>query len=119
MHRPQCFDYLDALTTFGFLIREVYFKTAKYSNSVDTDFFQTRKNLLILEEDTGIIEQSSLQFLGAILEEGLMTGLPQNEAKSGGNLFEALYSDADRLKEFIHAMSGIQNGKFYGIFSSL
>jgi hypothetical protein len=46
------------------------------------------------------------------LEEGLKTGLPQNEAKNGENLFEALYSDADRLKEFIHAMSGIQMGNF-------
>ena len=46
------------------------------------------------------------------LEDGLLTGLPQNEARSGGDLFEALYSDPDRLEEFIHAMGGIQMGNF-------
>jgi hypothetical protein len=33
------FDFLDALTTFGFLNREGLLDTAKYSNTTDTDFF--------------------------------------------------------------------------------
>ena len=49
------------------------------------------------------------------LEAGLLTGHPQNEAKHGDNLFEKLYADADRLKEFIHAMSGIQMGSFMAL----
>ena len=32
------FDYLDTLTAFGFLNREGILETAKYSNSINTDF---------------------------------------------------------------------------------
>jgi hypothetical protein len=46
------------------------------------------------------------------LEEGLITGLPQNE--TGGNIvdegFNKLYESPERLQEFIDAMSGIQTG---------
>jgi cyclopropane fatty-acyl-phospholipid synthase-like methyltransferase len=52
------------------------------------------------------------------LEEALRTGLPQNEAKNGENLFEALYSDQDRLKGFINAMSGVQMGNFMAFAQS-
>ena len=31
------------------------------------------------------------------LTEGLRTGEPQNEAKTGGDLFETLYSDPERV----------------------
>jgi hypothetical protein len=40
----------------------------------------------------------------------LRTGLPQNEAKSGGNLFEAIYSDPAKLKGFLQAMTGLSIG---------
>jgi hypothetical protein len=105
------YDYLDALTAFGFLKREGLLETAKYSNSVDTDFFLDKKKPSYIG---GMLEMlnNRLYNFWSNLEEGLMTGLPQNEAKSGGNLFEVLYADADRLKEFIHAMSGIQMGNF-------
>ncbi len=105
------YDYLDALTTFGFLNREGLLETAKYSNHNDTDFFLDRNKPTYIG---GILEMMNNRLYGfwGNLEEDLLTGLPQNEAKSGGNLFEALYSDADRLKEFIHAMSGIQMGNF-------
>jgi cyclopropane fatty-acyl-phospholipid synthase-like methyltransferase len=46
------------------------------------------------------------------LEEGLMTGLPQNEAKEGQDFFGLIYQDPNKLKEFINAMSGIQLGNF-------
>ena len=34
------------------------------------------------------------------LTEGLRTGEPQNEAKAGGDFFEALYADPARLAQF-------------------
>lgn len=105
------YDYLDALTTFGFLKRVGLLETAKYSNSVDTDFFLDKKKPTYIGGMLEMLNNRLYNFWGN-LEEGLKTGLPQNEAKSGENLFEALYSDADRLKEFIHAMSGIQMGNF-------
>lgn len=105
------YDYLDALTTFGFLSREGILETAKYSNADDTNFFLDKNKPSYIGGMLEMLNNRLYNFWGS-LEEGLITGLPQNEAKSGGNLFEALYSDADKLKEFIHAMSGIQMGNF-------
>ncbi len=48
-------------------------------------------------------------FLGH-LTEALRTGHPQNEAKNGENVFEAIYADPARLKEFLKSMSGVSHG---------
>jgi hypothetical protein len=40
----------------------------------------------------------------------LKTGRPQNEARSGGNFFEALYADPARLENFLSAMTGLSLG---------
>jgi predicted O-methyltransferase YrrM len=108
------FDYLDTLTTFGFLNREGLLETAKYSNSINTDFFLDNKKPSYIG---GILEMLNNRLYGfwGNLEAGLLTGRPQNEAKQGDNLFEKLYADPDRLKEFIHAMSGIQMGSFMAL----
>lgn len=111
------YDFLDALLSFGFLNREGILETARYSNSVNTDFFLDKKKPSYIG---GMLEMLNNRLYGfwGNLEEGLRTGLPQNEAKNGENLFEALYSDAGRLKEFIHAMSGIQMGNFMAFAQS-
>jgi hypothetical protein len=45
------------------------------------------------------------------LTEALRTGQPQNELKGGGpGMFETLYADPARLKEFLAAMTGISRG---------
>jgi predicted O-methyltransferase YrrM len=108
------YDYLDALTTSGFLNREGLLETAKYSNSIDTDFFLDKKKPTYIGGMLEMLNNRLYNFWGN-LEDGLKTGLPQNEAKSGENLFETLYSDADRLKEFIHGMSGFQMGNFMAL----
>jgi hypothetical protein len=47
----------------------------------------------------------------AHLTEALRTGRPQNEARDGSmSLFEALYADPARLKEFLRAMTGLSRG---------
>lgn len=47
------------------------------------------------------------------LENGLKTGLPQNETKNGGKpIFEAVYADPNKLREFVSAMGGVQMGNF-------
>ena len=108
------FDYLDTLMALGFLNREGILETAKYSNSIDTDFFLDDKKPSYIG---GVLEMSNNRLYGywGSLESGLLTGLPQNEAKQGDNLFEKLYADADRLKEFIHAMSGVQISGFMAL----
>jgi len=45
------------------------------------------------------------------LTEALRTGAPQNEVKAGGpGVFETLYADPARLKQFLAAMTGISHG---------
>jgi hypothetical protein len=47
------------------------------------------------------------------LTEALRTGKPQNEIKQTGKaMFEELYSDPDRLEQFMNAMAGISLGPF-------
>lgn len=108
------FDFLDALTTFGFLKREGFLETAQYANSLDTHIFLDKKKATYIG---GILEMLNNRLYGfwGNLEQGLLTGTPQNEAKQGENLFEKLYEDPNRLKEFIHAMSGVQMGNFMAL----
>jgi hypothetical protein len=105
------YDFLDALTGFGFLEREGLMETAVYSNNNNTDFFLDKNKPTYIG---GMLEMLNNRLYGfwGNLEEGLRTGLPQNEAKNGEDLFGTLYADTGRLKEFIHAMSGIQMGNF-------
>jgi precorrin-6B methylase 2 len=48
-------------------------------------------------------------FWGA-LTEALVTGLPQNEAKRGGNPFDAIYHDQASLRGFLQGMTGVSLG---------
>ncbi|MEZ4785827.1 MAG: methyltransferase [Candidatus Kapaibacterium sp.] len=105
------YDYLDTLTGFGFLNREGLLETAQYSNSADTDFFLDQKKPSYIGGMLEMLNNRLYEFWGD-LEEALLTGQPQNEAKHGDDLFEALYSDESRLREFMGAMSGIQMGNF-------
>src|SRR4029078_3468239 len=41
------------------------------------------------------------------LPEGLRTGKPQSEAKTGGDFFASVYADPGRLAQFAGAMSGL------------
>jgi hypothetical protein len=105
------YDYLDALNVFGFLTRDGLLETAQYTNNTDTDFFLDQNKPSYIGGMLEMLNDRIYNFWGN-LEDGLLTGLPQNEAKSGGDIFEVLYSDPNRLKGFIHAMSGIQMGNF-------
>ena len=105
------YDYLDTLTGFGFLNREGILENAVYSNCPDTDIFLDKNKPSYIG---GILEMMNNRLYGfwGNLEEGLLTGLAQNEVKNGEDMFAELYNDADRLKLFVHGMSGIQMGGF-------
>ena len=105
------YDFLDALTVFGFLNREGLLETAIYSNSPDTDTFLDKNKPSYIGGILEMMNNRLYKFWGD-LEEGLMTGLPQNEVKGGEDFFGLIYQDANKLKEFINAMSGIQLGNF-------
>ena len=105
------YDFLDALTGFGFLTRDGILEGAIYSNSIDADIFLDKNKPTYIG---GILEMMNnrLYQFWENLDEGLITGLPQNEAKAGKDFFGLIYQDTNKLKAFVNAMSGIQMGNF-------
>ncbi len=106
LHPRSARDFLDALVALGFLQRE----GDRYSNTPETELFLDRKKPSYVG---GMLEMANLRlypFWGN-LTEGLRTGRPQNEIRSGGpGLFETLYADPERLKVFLAAMTGLSHG---------
>ena len=98
-------DFLDALVALGMLAR----KGTKYANTPETALFLDRAKPSYVG---GILEMCShrLYKFWNDLPEGLRTGKPQNEAKSGGNLFEVIYKDPAILRGFLSAMTGLSTG---------
>ena len=112
LHKRSLFDFLDTLVALGFLDRNGLKENATYCNSDDSDLFLDKNKPSYIG---GILEMSNnrLYSFWNDLEEGLKTGKPQNETKKGGKpLFEAIYANEDRLREFIHGMGGVQAGNF-------
>jgi hypothetical protein len=106
LHPRSARDFLDALVSLGLIERE----HGKYRNTPATDLFlDKRKDSYV----GGMLEMANhrLYPFWGHLTEGLRTGKAQNESKEGGTgLFEALYADPARLKEFLAAMTGLSHG---------
>jgi hypothetical protein len=106
LHKRSARDFLDTLVALGFLERN----GDRYSNTVETGLFLDRGKPSYVG---GILEMANARlypFWGN-LTEGLRTGLPQNEIKTGlTGLFEGLYADPSRLKQFLAAMTGLSHG---------
>jgi precorrin-6B methylase 2 len=112
LHERGLYDFLDTLVALGFLTRDGLRETSVYRNAADTDLFLDKKKPSYMG---GILEMCNNRIFRfwADLEEGLKTGKPQNEVKTGEKpVFEMLYSDSARMREFIMAMGGIQMGNF-------
>jgi hypothetical protein len=106
LHKRAARDFLDALVALGFLERT----DGTYANTPSTDLFLDKHKPSYLG---GILEMANhrLYPFWNSLTEGLRTGLPQNEAKSGTQpMFAALYADPARLRGFLQAMTGISRG---------
>lgn len=105
LHERGARDFLDALTALGMLTRE----QGRYGNTPATDLYLDRAKPTYVG---GMLEMMSVRLyrFWADLTEGLRTGQPQNEAKHGGDLFDTLYSDANRLEQFLSAMTGLSLG---------
>ena len=112
LHNRGLYDFLDTLVALGFLQRTGIKETAIYHNAADADMFLDKNKQSYVG---GMLEMSNnrLYPFWNNLEEGLKTGMPQNETKMGeAPIFEALYSDEAKLREFLKAMGGIQMGNF-------
>ena len=115
LHARSTYDFLDTLVALGFLGREGLKEDAVYSNAQDTNVFLDKNKPSYVG---GMLEMANnrLYPFWANLEDGLRTGQPQNEARSGGEaFFEAIYADEARLNEFVKAMAGVQMGNFIAL----
>ncbi|MEO8483810.1 MAG: methyltransferase [Acidobacteriota bacterium] len=106
LHVRSARDFFDTLVALGFLTRS----GDTYGNTAETDLFLDRNKPSYVG---GILEMANHRlypFWGG-LTEALRTGQPQNELKQGGpGMFETLYADPARLKQFLGAMTGISHG---------
>jgi len=103
-------DWLDALVSLGMLNRT----GGEYANTAATGLFLDRAKPTYLG---GMLEMANARlypFWGS-LTEALRTGHPQNEAKVGEHLFAILCQDPPRLKQFMHAMTGLSLGAAHAI----
>jgi hypothetical protein len=105
LHPRSARDFFDALVALGMVRRD----GDRYLNTPEADLFLDRAKPSYVG---GILEMANARlypFWGA-LTEGLRTGQPQNEAKTGGNFFAVLYQDPQALGQFLHAMTGLTIG---------
>ena len=105
LHPRSARDFFDALVALGMLKRV----GTRYANTSETALFLDRAKPSYVG---GILEMANARlypFWGS-LTEGLRTGKPQNEVKTGEDFFGTLYADPQRLEGFLKAMTGLSQG---------
>lgn len=106
LHSRSARDFFDALVSLGMLERE----DDLYRNTAEGDLFLVRAKSSYIGGMLEMANERLYPFWGS-LTEGLRTGLPQNEIKTGGaGLFESIYGDPERLRLFLGAMTGLSMG---------
>jgi SAM-dependent methyltransferase len=105
LHPRSARDFFDALVALGMLKRT----GQRYADTAETALFLDRAKPSYVG---GILEMCNARlyrFWGS-LTEGLRTGNPQNEVKTGEDFFGTLYADPQRLEGFLKAMTGLSVG---------
>jgi len=106
LHERSARDFFDTLVALGMLHREGDI----YQNASDTEQFLVKGKASYIGGLLDMANERLYPFWGS-LTEGLRTGLPQNEIKTGGaGLFEAIYGNPERLRLFLGAMTGLSMG---------
>jgi trans-aconitate methyltransferase len=110
LHGRGARDFLDALVALGVLERSA----GLYANTPASGAFLDRGKPSYLG---GLLEMANARLYGfwGSLTEALQTGQPQNEVRTGGDFFEALYADPERLRQFLRAMSGLSAGAAHAV----
>ncbi|PZF70749.1 methyltransferase [Taibaiella soli] len=112
LHGRGLEDFLDTLVAMGFITRSGDGPEARYLNTPDTDMYLNKNRDTYMGGMLEMLNNRLYTFWGN-LDEALKTGKPQNEvAKGGAPIFDSLYEDENRLKEFVGAMGSIQAGNF-------
>lgn len=98
-------DFFDALTALGMLARD----GDRYRNTPATDTYLDKGKETYIGS---FLETANnrLYHMWESLTEGLRSGIPQNETKAGGELYEILYAETEPLVGFLHAMTGVSMG---------
>jgi len=112
LHPRGTFDFFDALVAHGFLRRDGDGPAGRYANTDETRTFldKTRPEYV-----GGMLEMCNdrLFRFWADLDTALRTGEPQNEVRHNKKaMFDELYSEPERLEQFMRAMTGISRGNF-------
>jgi O-methyltransferase domain/Dimerisation domain len=104
LHPRSSRDFFDALVALRMLNRQ----DGRYSNTHESNIFLDKNKPSYIG---GMLEMANARLYHhwGSLTEGLRTGRAQNESKGTGseNSFNALYSDSERLRSFLRAMTGI------------
>jgi O-methyltransferase domain/Dimerisation domain len=103
LHPRSARDFFDALVALGMLHRD---DNGRYSNTPETDHFLDPAKPTYVG---GMLEMWNARLYGfwGSLTEALRTGQPQSEVKTGGDFFETVYADPERLVQFTSAMTGL------------
>ena len=112
LHPRGVADLLDTLVALDMLARDGDGEAARYRNTEETAHFLDRNSSTYMGGFLEMANTRLYRFWGD-LTEALRTGKPQNEMKHGGaGMFEELYSDPERLEQFMRAMAGISLANF-------
>jgi len=112
LHRRGISDFFDALVAMKFLDREGEGETSRYSNTPLTALYLDRESPRYIGGILEMLNGRLFKFWND-LPEALQTGKPQNETKHGDKgMFEELYSDPDRLEQFLGGMTGLSRLNF-------
>jgi hypothetical protein len=112
LHPRSARDFFDALVALGLLERE----DGLYRNTPATELFLDRSKPTYVGAILEMANERLYEFWGS-LTEGLRTGKPQNEIKAGGDFYESLYSDPEKLRGFAQAMTAVSAGSARAIAS--
>jgi hypothetical protein len=105
LHPRAWRDFFDALVALGVLERD----GSIYRNAPDADALLDRDKPTYIG---GLFEMADARLyrFWRTLTHALKTGQPQNEARSGGDFYRALYADEQQLRRFLRSMTGLSLG---------
>jgi len=110
LHPRSTPDFFDTLVALKFLERDG--ADSRYRNTAETGMFLDRRSPAFVGGFLEMANDRLYPYWGELVE-GLRTGKAQNETKHGGKgVFEELYSQPERLEQFMDAMAGISTPNF-------